>query len=97
VTALLAVVRAGMVALVALVALVARAVSVVVVVARLAIPAVALVICLVTVLKVDPRSATIVANRATCRATVHPNRAPSVSATNASNQDICSPLAPTTS
>ncbi|KAH0828465.1 zinc knuckle domain protein [Fonsecaea pedrosoi] len=45
--------------------------------------------------RVELRNATTVANRVTSLAIAHPSHPLSASATNASNQDTCSPLAPT--
>ncbi|KAK5045006.1 hypothetical protein LTR84_010154 [Exophiala bonariae] len=67
----------------------------VVVVAKLAILAAGSAICHVIAPKVVLRNATIAANKATCRVIVHLSPAKSASVTSASNQDICSPLAPT--
>jgi len=65
-----------------------------VVVVRPAILVVALVTCHVTAPRVGLRNATTVANKVISLAIAHPSPRLSASATNASNQDTCSPLAP---
>jgi len=70
------------------------AASIVAAVVKLAILAVESVTCHVTALRVESRSATIVANKVIFLATAHPSLLLSASATNASNQATCNPLVP---